>query len=434
MSCRARSKGQVLVISLGLLLACCAGLYFMFNTGQVAIAKQRLTNAADAAAWSAALWRARVLNYHAYSNRAIVANEVAIAQAVTLVSWAEYFESLTRNAATVGSYFPPARAVLEGVAEAAMLASEAARIAATIEVPARGASLIGYKEILQTSQEILHLSTHGFGLNTVAAEVARANDPGYFAFLLPDLGSYLRMTRRYTSDEDRQRLAGLVVDSLDPFTRGPRAENIRTPIPSTCLAFMRIRKRGGTELLPTLDRWEAVDTMSFHQRSLSRFRCRESELLPLAWGAAEAGELPGTDSVSANAGETAINPRASGWADMQSFGNYGGISRIRELDYDALDGARFPTSTIAVVARQKGGDVRTAQNRKLASGRMLQSDRFVGSSPPYLWAMSAAEVYFRRPPDAPPRVEYASLFSPYWQVRLVEPTLVQRAAALVYAR
>lgn len=436
MSNRARNRGQALVMALGLLLASGAGLYFMFGTGQVATAKQRLVNAADAAAWSAALWRARVLNYHAYSNRAIVANEVAIAQAITLVSWARYFESLTRNAATVGSYVPPARAVLEGLAQAAALASETTRAAAAIEIPARGAAAVGYKEILQTSQEILHLSTHGFGLNTVAAEVARANDPGYFAFLLPDLGSYARMTRRYTSDGDRSRLAQLVVDSLDPFTGGPRAEDIHTPIPSPCLKLMRIRKRGGTELMPSLDRWEAVDTMSFHLRTLRfPFRCREREALPLGWGAAEAGALPGTDSV-AGGGDTWINPRATRLAanDMQSFGPYAGIARIRDLDYDSLDGTPFPTSRIAVVARQKGADVRTAQSRRLASGRLLGTDRFAGSDPAYLWALSAAEVYFRRPPDAPLRVEYASLFSPYWQVRLVEPTLSQRAAAHLYAR
>ena len=34
-------------------------------------------------------------------------------------------------------------------------------------------------------------------------------------------------------------------------------------------------------------------------------------------------------------------------------------------------------------------------------------------------AMSSAQVYFRRPPGGNERVEYASMYSPYWQVRLV---------------
>ncbi len=47
----------------------------------------RLANAADATAWSIATLEARALNYDAYTNRAIVANEVAIAQAISLISW-----------------------------------------------------------------------------------------------------------------------------------------------------------------------------------------------------------------------------------------------------------------------------------------------------------------------------------------------------------
>ncbi len=43
------------------------------------------------------------------------------------------------------------------------------------------------------------------------------------------------------------------------------------------------------------------------------------------------------------------------------------------------------------------------------------------------------EVYFRRPPGTPDRIEYASLYNPYWQVRLAEPTIAQRAAAVAYA-
>jgi hypothetical protein len=65
---------------------------------------------------------------------------------------------------------------------------------------------------------------------------------------------------------------------------------------------------------------------------------------------------------------------------------------------------------------------------------MALADQFVGESAPRLWAMSAAEVYFQRPVNAPTRIEYASLFNPYWQVRLVAPTAAQRLAAQAYAR
>jgi len=432
---RAGQSGQSLLVALGLLLVGGVAMFAMFSAGQVAAAKQRLTDTADAAAWSAGLWRARVLNYHAYSNRAILANEVAIAQAVTLVSWSQYFESLMRNAAQLGAFVPAIEPLLAGVAEAALLARQSAELAAEIEIPARGAEALGYKEILQTSQEILHMSSQAFALNMVTAEVARANDRSTFAWVLPDPSmSWQHFTVRGESDAQRQRFADLVVASLDPFVAGPRTEDLLTPIPSLCLNLNRLRKRGTTTLSPDLERWEAVDSLSFHLRSLSWFRCKESESVPLGWGAAQAGtEL---NSLTSTTGEVGINPSANrlAAASMFSAPSYAGIARVRELDYEQLANTQFPRSGLAVVARQEAGDVATASNRGLGAGRMALADQFVGESAPRLWAMSAAEVYFQRPVDAPTRIEYASLFNPYWQVRLVAPTAAQRLAAQAYAR
>jgi len=429
---RRRRSGLVLPAALGLLLVGAAAAFVLFGAGQVTLAKQRLTDTADAAAWSAGLWRARVLNYHAYANRAILANEVAIAQAVTLLSWAKYFETVAENAATIASVFPPARAVLEAVEQAAEYARQAAELAAEIEIPARGAEAVGYKEILQLSQEILQLSAHGFGLSMVAAEVARANRRDAFAWVLPDVADGWRdFTRREETVEERRRFADLVIASLDPFTAGPRSADLPDLPSLPCIDQTRLRKRGGTVLSDTLDRWEAADTMSLHLPSLRGLRCRSREAVPLGWGAAEAGRTVG-DLVE-NGGDVGLNPMAVELAgrDIASISGYAGITRIRELDYDRLAETRFPTVRVAVLARQSAATVDTAAARGFAAGRVLAHDRFAGS-PPRLWALSAAQVYFRRPADAPARIEFASLFSPYWQVRLVEPIEAERAAALAH--
>ncbi len=81
----------------------------MFNSGQIVAAKVRLLGAADAAAYSAALAEARALNFQAYMNRAIVANEVAIAQLVSLRSWSGYMNQLLQRSSTIASVVPPAR-------------------------------------------------------------------------------------------------------------------------------------------------------------------------------------------------------------------------------------------------------------------------------------------------------------------------------------
>src|SRR5690606_17141448 len=121
-----------------------------------------------AAAYSAALWRARVLNFHAYSNRAIVAQEVAVAQAVTLTSWAKYFERFTAHAGVLATAWPPAAPVLSAAASVASTARELTERTAADEIEARAAPELGYKSLLQRSQEALQLAADTFGLGAVA--------------------------------------------------------------------------------------------------------------------------------------------------------------------------------------------------------------------------------------------------------------------------
>src|SRR4051812_16919109 len=90
-------NGQALPLALVLLAAVAATVFFMFNSGQLVQEKIRLTNTADAVAYSAGIQEARVLNYDAYTNRAIIANEIAIGQAVGLASWAKYAGTSASN-------------------------------------------------------------------------------------------------------------------------------------------------------------------------------------------------------------------------------------------------------------------------------------------------------------------------------------------------
>ncbi|OGT31678.1 MAG: hypothetical protein A2W28_09185 [Gammaproteobacteria bacterium RBG_16_51_14] len=68
-------------------------LLFLYKAGIVTSEKMQLQNAADAAAYSTSLIEARDLNYMAYTNRAMIANEVAIGQMVGLASWARNWKS-----------------------------------------------------------------------------------------------------------------------------------------------------------------------------------------------------------------------------------------------------------------------------------------------------------------------------------------------------
>lgn len=67
--------------------------FSLFKAGKITTNKMQLQNAADAAAFSMSTVEARDLNFASYMNRAIVANEVGIAQFVGLASWAYHFKS-----------------------------------------------------------------------------------------------------------------------------------------------------------------------------------------------------------------------------------------------------------------------------------------------------------------------------------------------------
>ncbi len=69
-------------------------LLILFNQGQLIKNRAQLENAADAAAYSQAKLAARNMNFAAYTNRAMVANEVSIGQMVSLLSWAKHYKNV----------------------------------------------------------------------------------------------------------------------------------------------------------------------------------------------------------------------------------------------------------------------------------------------------------------------------------------------------
>lgn len=96
---RRAQRGQALVFTTIVMLVVMLALVTMYSMGQLTTAKMKLQNTADAAAYSAALAQARDYNFSAYTNRAMVANQVVIAQLVGLTSWArnynDTFQTLT---------------------------------------------------------------------------------------------------------------------------------------------------------------------------------------------------------------------------------------------------------------------------------------------------------------------------------------------------
>lgn len=141
---RQRQAGHVLVFALAMLLAAALMLMLVFNTGQATAEKARLLNTADAVAFSLATVEARNLNFLAYTNRAIIANQAAIGQ---LESYANIVNAL--DVVTHGTEVELS-AALHTIAIACAIIPGAQAAAATIEETI----LPGIQRVLGTAQRL----------------------------------------------------------------------------------------------------------------------------------------------------------------------------------------------------------------------------------------------------------------------------------------
>ncbi len=115
-------KGQASLFVLaftGVILVCSI---FLYQSGRITSEKMQLQNAADAAAFSASTLEARSLNFCAYTNRAMVANEVGIGQLIGLLS-------LVDEVKTVGSNFEDFVAAIETILNAIPIVGNAIALA-----------------------------------------------------------------------------------------------------------------------------------------------------------------------------------------------------------------------------------------------------------------------------------------------------------------
>lgn len=445
---RRRQRGQALVLGLFLTFLGAILLFYLFNAGQVSADKQRVTNTADAAAYSGALWRARVLNYDAYSNRAMIANEVAIAQTLTLTSEIQYQKNLAACLAgqagdggetcvaalsVILRFFPYIQAAfayaqyaLDYYDQALQYGGDHSIISA--EVYARSSAI---NRVLSASQTAMHASTNFAALDLIVRQVVNANDAKFSTVVLPDLfeGGNSAFTKQY-SGNDRIRLANVVRAGLDPYSKG---RSFTLPLGIPCVVGFDYKKRGSTALNGTLDRWEAADTLSEWHYGFDPLKgCTDSES-PMGWGDRQASDGP-NDNPPGNTGD---NPNALQYARDAAYqpAGYAGIQNFRDLNYQSLSGVggdtavRNPTYAVGVVVRHAQANLRTSNNLNLGIGRLRMPEKIEQGR---MASLASAEVYFKRPAARPDgRTELPSLFNPYWQARLAEPTVAQKAAALV---
>jgi hypothetical protein len=221
---KVRQAGQSVVLLLGFVAAVLGALLVVFNVGQTTNAKMRAMNAADAAAYSGALWEARALNLQAYLNRAMVANEVAIAQSVSLRSWIDYLQRFVGNINLVAKFVPYLGEVTMAIANGL---SQANKVVQQV-LPLSETALRLLNTATSTAQSAINLTASPIAAD-LARSVATSNgatvSPGGFALMARNAIKWTQFTQSYSKSsgvvgtDGRTRLRAVALDSRDGFSQ-----------------------------------------------------------------------------------------------------------------------------------------------------------------------------------------------------------------------
>lgn len=258
----------------------------LFNSGLLANAKTRLQNAADAGAYSAGVLQARDHNFSAYTNRSMVANQVAVVQLVSLKSFLE------DAADTHGRLSDPILAFEASTIpvdkpdwdDAKSMQIQSINDTFAAAAPVAVAGLDQLIKAHERAQELHHRTTI-LDMALVANEVVKRNDPnaemtnGMFRLGRTNvqITNWGDSTVRHSANDESgeaDRFADVVVSekSTDRFTRVRPS----TPRPSwstdvkfcpylpnyagASYTWFRFTHLGGSQLSEDKKRWLALDS------------------------------------------------------------------------------------------------------------------------------------------------------------------------------
>lgn len=132
----AQQRGQILPLALAGVVLAAAIFVLLSNVGNRVTEKSVVVNAADAAAYSGAVWVARHLNFMAYTNRAMIANHVGVGHFVAYMSWIRYVEDVTDNLEDIAQFIPFVNAAARAAEQSARFQRQLAELQGNIYVPA----------------------------------------------------------------------------------------------------------------------------------------------------------------------------------------------------------------------------------------------------------------------------------------------------------
>ncbi|MDA8092745.1 MAG: Tad domain-containing protein [Betaproteobacteria bacterium] len=469
-----REAGQASVFVVATFGIVLLAAFLVYNTGRQVVTKVHMQNTADSAAYSGSVMLARAYNFAAYSNRAMVANQVAIAQLVGLTSWSRYYctiynaecgdypsppgsegayEEIT---AEFDAYFngdaQPATDVINGYAEPTQTLFDTINNGAGPIITV----LDGINKALSDASLAYYdatLADLGLGLANAGplATIVRANDPNAqisqfgLGVLTADIAQIKSFVTRYTpldnQNDPNNRFHQVVVNSLDPFSSG-RSSTETPPFPlfaaGSCLGdgdgffTMGAIYNGSTTLSNDNTTWSAKDAANFIGGGVCIIQVPTPVgdipvPIPLVGYAYDSNQAYAGSSTSAN---TLYKVPDSTYSGLQPYYD---VSNLKGNDWVSPTLTLFisrATSTIATTQYAKsaiGAPQGTAQNGSLPVLNMTDADK--GN---VMVSSASSEAYFARPLSAwqlGGQTVYGNLFNPYWEARLVPTSAALQAAA-----
>ncbi len=455
-------NGQALPIGIALLLIGTLAGIVLYNSGQAALDKTRLANTADAAAYSGALMQSRALNFQAYTNRAMVANQVSIAQAVSLASWSRYGKATAGHISMILENIPFLTAI-------AVAIEQGMNILTMVTEPL-ASGILQFANIvnggLSLAQEAMYMSTFA-ATPEIVDTIATATDERFDVNTAYTVGEAVRNINRwrqftggFAANDEVAMLErkDMIERSLDDFSAERNWNFMKKFLPVMPTMKVRLDRRGDTRLAMTKNgndlewEWQARDTQSLQTKFLvfdfPGFDWKGIET-PIGMGMSYANstnddnpliEIDCHAGSSEECGYFSDNRSGEKWAyenrpilssgeDTQKrLKRYDGVRAYRSLSEETLD-EEDPVLRLRVevsmdleqAARAHGRGIGRAEDSALAApGDAISS-------------VSVAEVYYQHPEvdaDGNQRQQGVNGYNPYWDVRLARVSDADRALAL----
>lgn len=391
-------QGIYLVLAVVFVAGLAFALLRIIALAQQAQKQTEIEQVAQYAAEAVGVIAARDLNLKAISNRAMLANEMAIGQIIGLHTWYEMTRETSSNIAMVSAWIPYVNSVTMHIARVLNQLRQPMRTGVQSAIVFQQTVIRGLSGFQWAFHQAAWLSSIATAVDIVEGsekdlEMSLLNHQT----LLDAENLWLRMQKHSRSEADQEDYVRMVSDSRDPFSqrRTYRWVNVFNA---------EVHRAGGSEI--SLNNsgeivWQSLDT---HQLHLDLWLA--NAYIPIGGGASY------------------LTQRLPSSRQTQGFGD------SYQLNW-TTSRATVPRGYRFTQNHKAPAYFRLQENGKPPQITLVVQEKAIESEATRLWGVGRAELYFQRPvrfwPRADGQRERANLHNALWQVRPKTISEIERA-------